>query len=89
MNIKQRLEDVLKSSFEDASVDVGETPFQRVHALVVSGSFRGVTDRDRQDLVWQALKRELSKEEQQHVSFVLASTPEEEQALEEHPSDVD
>jgi acid stress-induced BolA-like protein IbaG/YrbA len=89
MNIKDRVAQLLQSSFAGATVNVEDGPYGRVDALVVSGSFQVVSDQARQGLVWRALKQQLSKEEQLQVSFVLASTPEEEASLKEHPADGD
>jgi stress-induced morphogen len=81
MDLKERLEQVLKSAFAEPQVEADLRPHGKVDALVVSSSFAAVRDVDRQTMIWQVLRRELTPEELLRVSFVLAVSPDEEMAL--------
>jgi hypothetical protein len=89
MEIKEHLKTILGSLAEDARVEVDESSSGRVDALVISGSFAGVPDRVRQENIWTRLRDEMSAAELLKVSFVLATTPEEEKALSQWPTEDD
>lgn len=89
MEVKEHLKAILGSLAEDARVEVDENSGGRVDALVISGSFAGVPDRVRQENIWTRLRKEMSAAELFQVSFVLATTPEEEAALSQWPAEGD
>jgi len=88
MDIKEHVEQVLRRRFADAvEIDVQMGSYGRIDALVVSGTLVGVGDSDRQKTLWDALRQELPRDELVQVSFVLASTPQVEDAMPRHPAD--
>ena len=44
---------------------------KRVHAVIVSEAFNGRTEREKQNLVWDALEARLDPEELQSISAIL------------------
>lgn len=56
---------------------------ERVKGFLVSESFAGTDDADRQDQVWDILEESLSQIEQRRVLSILAFTPEEYRAFRE------
>ena len=62
----------LRRAFPDNSTIVTSPGYRgRVHAKVVSEQFNGISEREKQNIIWDALNSELS-EEAQAVSLALA-----------------
>ena len=62
----------LRRAFPENSTIVTSPGYKgRVHAKIVSEQFNGMTERDKQAYIWDALNDEL-KEEAQAVSLALA-----------------
>ena len=55
----------------NAAVRTDEGDGGRVYVRIVSDRFDGLSDRTKQDLIWETLRREL-REEAQAVALVLA-----------------
>jgi stress-induced morphogen len=49
----------------------------RVHAVVISEAFNRLGEREKQDLVWDALREELNDEERLNISAVVTWSPRE------------
>ncbi|MCA9643931.1 MAG: hypothetical protein H6718_16155 [Polyangiaceae bacterium] len=52
-------------------------------ATVVSGSFSGMDEAERQKMVWHALRQSLNDQERLAVEFVFTVAPDEEESVEE------
>jgi stress-induced morphogen len=61
---------------ENSTIVTSEGYGGRVHAKVVSERFNGISERQKQDILWNALRSEL-KEDAQAVSLALAYGPDE------------
>jgi acid stress-induced BolA-like protein IbaG/YrbA len=58
----------------DSATVVGD---QSLIATVVSGSFRGQNEAQRQETVWSYLRQQLGADALQNVEFIFTNTPEE------------
>lgn len=56
--------EALRRAFPDETVEVseGRQGQGRVHVLVVSRRFNGLTEMERQDMIWEILRAELGEE---------------------------
>ncbi len=78
MDIKEKVKQVLMQlNVIDPEVKILDEYGYRVVAVVVSRSFEGMTDGDRQHLVWRKLLEELTDREQEWVEFVFTKAPSE------------
>ena len=67
-----RVRAALRRAFPENSTIVTSPGYKgRVHAKVVSEQFNGITEREKQAIIWDALREELP-EEAQAVSLALA-----------------
>ena len=66
-----RVETTLRQAFPNAAIVSDEGWHGRVHTKVVSPAFNGLSERDKQELVWNVLRSELGPESQS-VALVLA-----------------
>lgn len=77
---KQRVAEALKTSyFKDPSdlVDVSDGLDDNIHVVVVSRKFDGQRLREKNDLIWSILTRELKPEEWGQVTLSVGVSPEE------------
>ena len=77
---KQRVAEVLKTAyFKDQSdlVDVSDGLDDNIHVVVVSRKFDGQRLREKNDLIWSILTKELTPEEWGHVTLSVGVSPEE------------
>jgi len=89
MALTEKLERILKAKFADgAAFRADQTPEGRVIATIVSGSFEGKSEYQRQDELWQVFEDELSEDEKARIVIVIANTPDEDRALKEERDDV-
>jgi acid stress-induced BolA-like protein IbaG/YrbA len=78
MNIKEKVRQILMSlDVIDPEVKILDEYGHRVVALVVSNSFEGMSDGDRQHLVLGKLLDELTNKELDWVEFVFTKAPSE------------
>jgi len=78
MDIKDKVKQTLMHlNVVDPEVKILEEFGYRVVALVVSKSFEGMPDGDRQHMVWGKLLDELTDREQEWVEFVFTKAPSE------------
>jgi stress-induced morphogen len=74
-----QLKNVLQAEFPSAQEIIlnPATDGERVKGMIVSESFAGLDDADRQDHVWDILEEKLTQTEQRRVLSLIAYTPEE------------
>jgi acid stress-induced BolA-like protein IbaG/YrbA len=78
--LKQKIHDVLKNDYfqdMDDSVDVSDGPGDSIHVVVVSRKFDGHHMKEKHDLIWAELSRNLVPEEWGKVSLSIGVSPEE------------
>jgi stress-induced morphogen len=78
--LKQKIRDVLKKDFfkdPDDLVDVSDGPGDSIHIFVVSRKFDGRRLKERNDLLWSILERNLLPKEWGKVSLSVGASPEE------------
>lgn len=75
---KSKLERILRSELSLRAPEFRlESAGGRVSGSVISDSFKGKRDSDRQKLIWDALDRALGLESVRSVGMLLAYTPQE------------
>jgi acid stress-induced BolA-like protein IbaG/YrbA len=76
--VREILEEAIAAKQADAKTIVDTTSVRkRVHAGVISEAFNRMSEREKQDLVWDALQKKLDKEEILGISAVITFAPEE------------
>jgi stress-induced morphogen len=78
--LKGKIRDVLKHGyFRDDSdlVDVSDGYDDNIHVVVVSRKFAGKRLKEKQDLIWSELVKNLSQEEWGRVTLSVGVSPEE------------
>ncbi len=80
-----KLKSILQAEFTSAQeILVEPAPDgERVKGVIISESFAGMDDADRQDHVWDLLESKLKQTEQRRVLSLIAYTPEEYRAFKE------
>lgn len=79
MELETRIVDILNAS----GVPIVHFSFEKkengnIGGILTSGTFEGMDEIERQELVWDKLKAKLSQEEQSHIMSLITVTPEEE-----------
>jgi acid stress-induced BolA-like protein IbaG/YrbA len=75
---KKKLEEILTSRLQLADPDFRlEKAGDRLVGNVISETFKGKRDRERQKLVWDALESEFGEDSVRLVGLLLAYTPDE------------
>ncbi len=70
--ISQRVEDILRREFgPNVTIRTDEGWHGRVHVKIVSSAFDERTEAEKQEMIWEVLRRELGAESQA-ISLVLA-----------------
>ena len=67
----QDAEAAVRKAFPKAFVDVSEGYLGRVHLVVVSRDFDGLSEKQKQDKLWEVLKAELGRNAQA-ISLAMA-----------------
>ncbi len=76
MDFKEELERILlEIGLENPTVDIGVTPEGRVGGFVISDSFRGKSQLERQDMLWDKLDEILDEEKDLKIIALLTMTP--------------
>jgi stress-induced morphogen len=78
--LKQKIHDKLKDAyFKDCNdlVDVSDGPDDSIHLVIVSRKFDGRRMKEKNDLIWSLLTRELPPDEWGKVSLSVGTSPEE------------
>jgi hypothetical protein len=65
----------------DAQIQLDDAPGEKVGGVVLSRSFAAQSPGERQDLIWKHLDAHLDTFERTRVTFIVADTPEEYEAL--------
>lgn len=65
----------------DAHVELEDFPPDKITGTVLSRSFETLSGVERQDRLWDALDRHLTRSERARVVFIVADTPEEYEAI--------
>ena len=78
MDIKEKIKNVLMDlDVADPEVKMLDEYGYRAVAVLVSKTFEGMPDGDRQHLVWRKLLEDLTDREQEWVEFVFTKAPSE------------
>jgi len=78
--LKKKIEDALTHGyFKDQKdlVDVSDGPDENVHVVVVSRKFDGRRMKEKHDLIWSELIKQLSPEEWGQITLSIGVSPEE------------
>jgi stress-induced morphogen len=78
--LKQKIHAVLKGShFKDPDdlVDVSDGPDDSIHVVIVSRKFDGHRMKEKNDLIWSILVKNLQPDEWGKVSLSVGTSPEE------------
>lgn len=74
----QKLIQVLgELGYHDNEVHLETTPSGKVGGHIVSSAFKGMSQLERQDDLWDELKQRLTEAEQNRIVAILTVTPEE------------
>jgi hypothetical protein len=80
LQVKEKICGVLKGAYfkdPDDLVDVSDGPDYSIHAVIVSRKFDGRRMKEKNDLIWSVLSRNLRPEEWGKVSLSVGASPEE------------
>ncbi len=82
-SLKKKIEEALHAACAPAPADVllEDAGSDRVGGQVVSVAFDGLRPSERQDLLWKHLDAALTPREATRISFIVADTPAERDAL--------
>ncbi len=78
--LKQKIRDALRGDYfkgPDDLVDVSDGPEDSIHIVIVSRKFDGRRMKEKDDLIWSVLIRDLRPEEWGKVSLSVGASPEE------------
>ena len=74
----ERVREVLARRFPGAEFDLElSVPSRKVGGFVIWPGFEGKEQIDRQQLVWQAIRGDLSRDDQLQITAILTVTPNE------------
>lgn len=79
-SLEKKIGTALSKSFSPPDCVKFEPGYQdNVHVLVVSGKFRGKTEKQKQDMLWQAIDESeaLTAADKVRISLILPLTPDE------------
>jgi stress-induced morphogen len=82
--LKKKIHDALKRGyFSDSTdfVDVSDGFDDLIHIVIVSRKFDGRRIKEKEDLIWSELLKNLSKEEWGQISLSVGASPDEVKAL--------
>ena len=82
-DFKEKVGEIINAEFGENAADLEVLESGRVSGFVVSVRFDDKSDKERQDMLWEALREKLSQEELLNVSFLITLTPDEEEAYAE------
>jgi acid stress-induced BolA-like protein IbaG/YrbA len=66
---------ILGSAFPQSTLDIRDD--DGIIGVLVSPTFEGLASIDRQDMIWDALDRNLEPDEKRQIQIIVAATPEE------------
>jgi stress-induced morphogen len=73
--LKKKIYDTLKKHFPDDTVDVSEGWEKNLHVVVVSRKFDGLREREKLDLLWSLLEKDLTEEELGRITLTIGLSP--------------
>ncbi len=82
MGLKEKLENLINNSacdIEEPEFDLQETPGGKVGGFIISPTFVGMSQIERQNMVWDYLDKNLDKREILHIVSLVTVTPEEDE----------
>lgn len=85
-NTKQRLEEVLDDYFEEDpeyDLEVDDSNPRRLVGILTSSQFRGESELERQNTIWDLLEEKLTDEQLAQIVIIIANTPDESEDWEE------
>jgi len=78
MDIKERLAESLKKiDLDDPIIRVVPGDHHRVVGIIVSPTFEGKDEAERQDIVWDRVLKDLDDQDQSRIEFLYTDTPSE------------
>jgi stress-induced morphogen len=80
VQLKQKIREVLKSAYfndPDDLVDVSDGFDDSIHVVIVSRKFDGRRMKEKNDLIWSVLVKDLGPDEWGKVSLSVGTSPEE------------
>ncbi len=75
--IAPKVKSVVRKAFPEDTVIVQEGYLERIHLKVVSERFNGMSERGKQDYIWDLLRAELDPEAQAAISLAVAYSADE------------
>ena len=78
--LKQKVRDALRGDyFQDADdfVDISDGPEDSIHVVIVSRKFDGRRMKEKNDLIWSVLVKNLSPDDWGKISLSVGASPEE------------
>ena len=78
--LKQKVHDALKHAYfsdPDDSVDVSDGPDDSIHLVIVSRKFDGFRMKEKDDLIWSLLVKNLDPDDWGKISLSVGASPEE------------
>jgi len=75
-NIREKVEKALREAFPKETIEVSEGYKGRAHVLVVSAKFNDMSERQKQDYVWDVLRAELQDDAEAVTTVICYSTEE-------------
>jgi stress-induced morphogen len=76
--LKKKIRDALRNAYfkdTDDLVDVSDGPDDSIHLVIVSRKFDGRRMKEKNDLIWSVLVKELRPEEWGKVSLSVGTSP--------------
>ncbi|MDD4889608.1 MAG: hypothetical protein PHU85_06725 [Phycisphaerae bacterium] len=74
--LKKKIEDTLRPEFPGETVDVSDGVADNIHVVVVSRKFRGLREKEKQDLLWKVIDQgDLTDAEKIKISLILPYSP--------------
>ena len=75
--IAPKVKSAVRKAFPEDTVIVQEGYLGRIHLKVVSERFNGMSERGKQEYIWDLLRAELDPEAQQAISLAVAYSTDE------------
>ena len=82
-HLHDKIRDALRKDFfkDPDYVDVSETPDDGIHLVIVSRRFDGRRMKDKNDLIWSVLVKNLEPDEWGQITLSIGVSPEELKAM--------
>lgn len=74
--LKKTLEQAFRAKFPTDTIDIADGYGDNIHVMVVSRRFDDLTERQKQDLMWQIIdEANLNEQEKQLISLIYPVSP--------------